>query len=170
MLCRLNRYYFANKGPSSQSYGFSIVHAFHPVMYGCKSWTIKKQTKKTKTKTWASKNWCFWTVVLENTLESPLDCREIQPVNPKENQTWIFIGRTGAEAEASILWSLDAKNWLIGKDPDAGKDWGWEEKGMTGWDGWIASRTQWTWKVKVKVKSLTLSSEVVSDSLQPCGL
>ena len=87
---------------------------------------------------WVLKNWCFWTVVLENTLESPLDCKEIQPVYPKGNQSWIFIGRTEAEAEAPILWPPDVKNWLIGKDPDAGKDWGQEEKGtiedeMAGW-------------------------------------
>ena len=81
---------------------------------------------------WVPKNRCFWTVVLEKTLESPLDCKEIQPVNPKGNQSWIFIGRTDAEAEALILWPPDKKNWLIWKDPDAGKDWRWEEKGMTG--------------------------------------
>ena len=76
-------------------------------------------------------NWYFWTVVLETTLESPLDCKEIQSVYPKENQSWMFIGRTDAEAETPILWPPDAKSWLIGKDPDAGKDWRWEEKGMT---------------------------------------
>ena len=81
--------------------------------------------------TWALKNWCFWTVVFEKTLEDPLDSKEIQPVHPKENQSWIFIGRTDAEAETLILWPLDGKNWLIGKDPDAGKDWRWEEKGTT---------------------------------------
>ena len=80
---------------------------------------------------WAPKNWCFWTVVLEKTLESPLDCKEIQPVNPKGNQSWICIGRTDAEAETPVLWPPDVKSWLIGKDPDAGKDWGQEEKGMT---------------------------------------
>ena len=79
----------------------------------------------------APKNWCFWTVVLEKTLESPLDSNEIKPVNPKGNQFWIFIGSTDTEAEAPILWPLDAKSWFIGKDPDAGKDWRWEEKGMT---------------------------------------
>ena len=79
---------------------------------------------------WAPKNWCFWTVVLEKTLESPLDCKEIQPVHPKGNQSWIFIERTDAEAETPILWPPGAKNWLLGKDPDAGKDWRWEEKGM----------------------------------------
>ena len=80
---------------------------------------------------WALKNWCFWTVVLEKTLESPLDCREIQPVHPKGDQFWVFIGRTDVEAETPVLWPLDAKSWLIWKDPDAGKDWGQEEKGMT---------------------------------------
>ena len=79
---------------------------------------------------WVRKNWCFWTVVLEKTLESPLDCREIQPVNPKGNQSWIFIGRTDAEAETPVLWP-DVKNWLIWKDPDAGKYWMQEEKGTT---------------------------------------
>ena len=97
------------------------------------SWTIKS---------WVLKNWCFWTVVLEKTLESPLDYKEIQAVDPKGNQSWIFIGRTDAEPEAPILWPPDAKNWLVGKDPDAGKDWRQEEKGMTedemvGWHHWI---------------------------------
>ena len=95
---------------------------------------------------WALKNWCFWTVVLEKTLESPLDCKEIQPVHPEGNQSWVFIGRTDAEAESPILWSPDAKNWLIWKDPDAGKDWRQEEKGdARGWDGWMASPTHWVW-------------------------
>ena len=80
---------------------------------------------------WASKNWCFWVVVLENTLQSPLDCKELKSVNPKRNQFLIFIGRTDAEAEAAILWPPDVKNWLIGKDPDAGKHWRQEEKGIT---------------------------------------
>ena len=88
---------------------------------------------------------CFRTVVLEKTLESPLDSKEIKPVNPKGNQPWIFIGRTDAEAEAPILWPPDAKNLFIGKDPDAGKDWRQEEKGETGWDVWMASPTQWIW-------------------------
>ena len=91
---------------------------------------------------WAPKNWCFWTVVLEKTLESPLDCTEIKPVNSKGDQSWIFIGRTDAEAEAPILWPPAAKSWLIGKDPDAWKDWRWKEKGMTedemvGWHHWL---------------------------------
>ena len=91
---------------------------------------------------WALKNWCFWTVVLEKTLESPLDCKEIQPVHPKGDQSWVFIGRTDAEVETPILWPPDAKSWLIGKDPDAWKDWGQEEKGtteneMAGWHHWL---------------------------------
>ena len=103
---------------------------FPVVMYGCESWTIKKAR--------VSKNWCFWTVVLEKTLESPLDCKEIQPVHPKWNQSWMFIGRTDAEAETLILWPPDSNNWLIGKDPDAGQDWRQEEKGTTvvGWHHW----------------------------------
>ena len=94
---------------------------------------------------WLLKHRYFWTVALEKTLESPLDCKEIQPVYPKGNQSWIFTGRTDVEAETPILWPPDAKSQLTGKDPDAGKDWGWEEKGTTGWDGWVASSTQWTW-------------------------
>ena len=91
---------------------------------------------------WAPKIWCFWAVVLEKTLESPLDSKEIKPVNPKENQSWIFIGRTGAESEVLILWPPDVKSWLISKDPDAGKDWRQDEKGMTedemvGWHHWL---------------------------------
>ena len=91
---------------------------------------------------WAQKNWCFWTVVLEKTLESPLDCKEIKSVNPKGNQPWIFIGRTDAETQTPVLWPPVAKNWLLGKDPDAGNDWRQEEKGMTedemvGWHHWL---------------------------------
>ena len=91
---------------------------------------------------WALKNWCFWTVVLEKTLESPLDCKEIQPVHSKGNQSWIFIERTDAKAETTTLWPPDANRWLIWKDPDAGKDWGQEEKGTTedetvGWHNWL---------------------------------
>ena len=97
---------------------------FPVVMYGCESRTVKKAEHP--------KNWCFWTVVLEKTLESPLDFKEIQPVHSKGNQSWIFIGRKlQFEAETPILWPPDVKNWLIGKDPDAGKDWRQEEKGMT---------------------------------------
>ena len=94
---------------------------------------------------WVRKNWCFWTVVLDKTLESPLDCKEIQPVHPKGNQPWILIGRTDAEAEAPILWPPDGKKWLIGKHPDAGKDWRGGEGDNRGWDGWMASLTRWTW-------------------------
>ena len=111
------RQYFANIGPSSQSYGFSSNHA----------WMWELDYKES----WALKNWCFWIVVLKKTLESPLDCKEIQPVNPTGNQSWILIGRIGAEAETPILWPPDAKNWVIGKDPDAGKDWRLEEKSIT---------------------------------------
>ena len=93
---------------------------------------------------WVLKTWCFWSVVLEKTLESPLDCKEIQPVHPKGGQSWVFIGRTDVEAETPILWPPDVKRWLIWKDPDAGKDWGQEEKGMRGWDGWMALPTRWT--------------------------
>ena len=121
------RHYFSNKGPSSQSYGFSSSHA----------WMRELGYKES----WATKNWCFWTVVLEKTLESPLDCKEIQPVHPKGNRFWIFIGRTDAEAEAPILWPLDGKNWLTGKDPDAGKDLkaggvGDNTGEMVGWHHW----------------------------------
>ena len=111
------RHYFANKGPSSQGYGFSSSHV----------WMRELDYKES----WALKNWYFSTVVLEKTLESPLDCKEIEPVHPKGNQSWIFIGRTDAEAESLILWPPDSKNWLIWKYPDAGKDWKQEEKGST---------------------------------------
>ena len=93
---------------------------------------------------WVPKNWCFWTVALEKTLESPLDCKEIQPVHPKGDQSWVFIGRTNVEAQAPILWPPDAKSWLIGKDPDAGKDWEQEEKGMTE-DEMVGWHHRWTW-------------------------
>ena len=107
---------FSDKGPYSQSLGFSSSHV----------WMWELDYKES----WAPKNGCFWTVVLEKTLESSLDSKEIQPVHPKGNQPWIFMGRTDAEAETPILWP-DAKNWLIWKDPDAGKDWRQEEKGTT---------------------------------------
>ena len=108
-------HHFANKDPYSQNYGFSSSHV--------QMWELDPKEG------WAQKNLCFWTVVLEKTLESPLDSKEIKPVNPKGNQPWIFIGRTDAEAEFPILWPPDAKSELIRKDPDAGKDWGQEEKG-----------------------------------------
>ena len=111
---------------------------FPVIMYGC---------ELDYKESWTRKNWCFWTVVLEKMLESPLDSKEIQLVNPKENQSWISIGRTDAEAETPILWLPDTKNWLNGKDPDAGKDWRQEEKGTTEDEmvGWMASPTWWTW-------------------------
>ena len=117
-----------NKGPSSQSYDFSSSHV----------WIWELDYKES----WATKNWCFWTVVLEKTLESALDSKGIQPVHPKGNQSWIFIGRTDAEAEAPIFWLPDAENWLIRKDPDDGKDWREEEKGttedeMVEWHQWL---------------------------------
>ena len=114
-LIKKQRHYFANKGPSSQSYCFSISCV----------WMWELDYKES----WAPKNWCFWTVMLEKTLESPLDCKEIKPVNPKGNQSWIFIGRTDVEAETPILWLPDGKNWLIWKDPNAGKDWGGRRRG-----------------------------------------
>ena len=122
------RHDFANKHLSSQDYGFSSSQI----------WMWELDYKEG----WALKNWCFWTVVLEKILESPLDCKEIQPVHPKGNQSWIFIGRTNVEAETPTLWQPDAKSRLISKDPDAGKDWGQEEKGMTedemvGWHHWL---------------------------------
>ena len=126
------RHYFVNKGPSSQGYSFSSGHV----------WMWELDYKES----WVLKNWCFWTVVLEKTLQSPLDCEEIQPVHPKGDQSWVFIGSTDVEAETPILWPSDAKSWLIWKDPD-----GWErlkacgEGDDRGWDGWMASLTQWTW-------------------------
>ena len=111
------RHYFTNKGPSSQSSVFSSSHV--------QMWEMDYK------ESWAPKNWCFWTMMLKKTPESPLDCKQIQPVHPKGNQSWIFIRRTDAEAETPILWPHDAKNWLIGKDPDAGKDWRQDEKGTT---------------------------------------
>ena len=122
------RHYFANKALSSQSYGFSSSHV-------C-MWKFDYK------ESWAPKNWCFWTVVLEKTLESRLDCKEIQPVHPKGDQSWLFIGRTDVETETPILWLPDVKSWLIWKDPDAGKDWRQEKKGTTEdekvwWHHWL---------------------------------
>ena len=130
------RRYFANKGLSSQSYGFSSSHVWY------ESWTIKKA--------WVPKNWCFWTVVLAKTLESPLDCKEIQPVHPKGDQSWVFFVKNDVKAETPVLWSPHVKNWLIGKDSDAGRHWRQEEKGMTedemaGWHHWLDGReSEWT--------------------------
>ena len=111
------RHCFAHKGLSSQGYGFSSSQV----------WMWELDYKKG----WAPKNWCFWTVVLEKILESYLDCEEIEPVSPKGSQSWLFFGRTDTEAETPILWPPDVKSWCIWKDPDSGKDWKWEEKGMT---------------------------------------
>ena len=117
------RHYFAKKRSSSQNYDLSSCHV--------RMWEFGHK------ESWVLKNWSFWTVVLEKTLESRLDCKEIQPVHPKGNRSWISIGRTDAEAETPILWPPDAKNWLIGKDPDAGKDWRREKRTtqdeMVGW-------------------------------------
>ena len=122
------RHYFANKGPSSQSYGFSSRHV----------WMWELDYKES----WAPMNWCFWTVVLKKTLESPLDSKEIKSVNLKGNQSWMFIGRINVEAETPVLWPPDVKNWFLRKAPDAGKDWRQEEKEMTedemiGWHHWL---------------------------------
>ena len=123
------RHHIANKGPYSQSCSFSSSHVWMWDLDPKEGWELKK--------------WCFQTVLLEKTLDSPLDSKEIKQVNYKENQPWIFIGRTDAEAEASILWLPDGKSWLIGKFPDAGQDWGQEEKGetedeMIGWHHWLS--------------------------------
>ena len=112
-----NRHYSTNKGPSSQNFVFSSSHV----------WLWEVDYKES----WALKNWCFWTVVLEKTLESSFDCKEIQPVHPKGDQSWVFIGRTDAKAETPILWPPHAKSWLFGKYSDAVKDWRQEEKGTT---------------------------------------
>ena len=130
------RHYFTNEGPSSQSYGFSSGHV----------WMLELDCEKS----WTPKNWCFWIVVLEKTLQSPLDCKEIQPVHFKEDQSWVFFGRTDAKAETPVLWPPHAKSWLFGKDPDAGSDWGQEEKGttedeMAGWHHWLDGHEfEWT--------------------------
>ena len=128
--------YFANKGPSSQGYGFSCGHV----------WMSELDCEES----WAPKNWCFWTVVLEKNLENPLDCKEIQPVHSKEDQPWDFFGGNEAKAETPVLWPPHVKSWLIGKDSDAQRDWGQEEKGMTedemaGWHHWLDGReSEWT--------------------------
>ena len=130
------RHYFANKGPSSQGYGFSSGHVWIREL-DCEESCVPK-------------NGCFWTVVLEKTLESPLDCKEIQPVHSKGDQPWVFFERNDAKAETPVLWPPHAKSWLIGKDSDAGRDWRQEEKGtiedeMTGWHHWLNGREfEWT--------------------------
>ena len=125
------RYHFADKGPCSQSYGFCSSHAW--------MWELDHKED------WAPKNWFFQIVILEKTLEGPLDCKESQPVNPKGNQHWMFIGWTNAEAESLLLWPPDVKSRLIGKYHDVGKDWRQKEKGTTA-VGWHQTHvTQWTW-------------------------
>ena len=115
----------------SQGYGFSCGHVW--------MWELDCEEG------WVPKNWCFWTVVLEKTLESPLDFKEIQPVHSKGDQSWMFIGRNDTKDKIPVLWPPHAKSWLIGKDSDAGRDWGQEEKRTTGWDCCMASPTLWTW-------------------------
>ena len=124
-------YYFADKGPYSQGYSFSRSHV--------RTWELDHKEG------WTPKNWCFWIVVLRKTLESPLDCKKIKSVNPKGNQSSLFIRKTDAEAEAPILWPPDAKNWLTGKNPDAGRLKAGGEGDNRGWNGWMASPTWWTW-------------------------
>ena len=144
------RYYFADKGLSSESYGFSIHTSYIICIHTSYVWMWELDHKEGR----VPKNWYFWTVVLEKTLESPLDCKEIKPINPKRNQFWIFIGRTDVEAETATLWSHDAKNWLIGKD------WCWErlkagegmtEDEMVAWHHWLewwTSSGSWWWTGK----------------------
>ena len=116
-LLSCNEYYFANKGPSSQGYGFSSGHVW--------MWELDCE------ESWEPKNWCFWTVVLEKTLESPLDCKEIQPVHSERDQSWVFSERADAKTETPVLWPPHVKSWLIGQASDAGRDWGQEENGTT---------------------------------------
>ena len=130
------RHYFANKGPSSQGYGFSSSHVW--------MWELDCE------ESWVPKNWCFWTVVLEKTLESPLDFKEIQPVHSRGDWSWVFFGRNEAKAETPLLWPPHVKSWLIGKDSDAGRDWRQVEKGttedeMAGWHHGLDERkSEWT--------------------------
>ena len=123
------RHYLADKNPFSQSYHFSISHV----------WMWELDYKESL----APKNWCFWSVVLEKTLESPLDCKEIQPVHPKGDQSWAFFGRNDAKAETPVLWPPHATSWLIRKDSDVGRDWGQEKKGTT--EDEMVSPTRWMW-------------------------
>ena len=132
---------FATKGLSGQGYGFSSSHVW--------MWELDCE------ESWVPKNWCFWTVVFEKTLESPLDCKEIQPVHSKGDQPWVFFGRNDAKVETPVLWPPHPKSWLIGKDSDAGRDWGQEKKGttedeMAGWHHWLDGHEfEWTLRVGV---------------------
>ena len=130
-ILKKQRHYLADSGPNSKNYDFSSRHVW--------MWELDHKEG------WQPKNRCFWTVVLEKILESPLDCKEIQPVHPKGNQPWIYIGKINAEAEAPIFWPPKAKSQLIRKYPDAGNYWREEEKGERGWDGWMASLIHGTW-------------------------
>ena len=137
------RHHFGNKGPYSQSYGFYSGHV----------WMWKLDHKEG----WALKNWCFQIVVLEKTLGSPLDCKEVNLINPKGSQPWIFIGKTDSEAEVPIIWPPDAKNWLIRRDSDAGKDWGQEEKGTK--EGEVVG-----WQHRLNEHEFVQIQEIVKDS------
>ena len=152
---KMQRHYFFNKGPSSQGCGFSSGHVW--------MWELNYK------ESWEQKNWCFWTVVLEKILESLLDCKEIQPVHPKGDQSWVFIGRTDVEAETPTLWPPDGKSWVIGKDPDAGKDWE-QEKGstedeMAGWHHWLDGLDREAWRAAVH--GFTKSQTRLSDWTEP---
>ena len=146
------RHYFANKGRSSQGYGFSSSQV----------WMWELDYKES----WEPKNWWFWNMVLEKTLDSPLDSKEVHPIHPKGNQSWIFIGRTDAEVETPILWPPDTKNWLIGKTLMLGKIEGRRRRGRQTWDGWMALLTRWTW-VWVSSKSWWWTGK--PGMLQPIG-
>ena len=135
-ILKKQRHYFANKGPFRQTCGFSSSHVWIWQLCYKESWVLK--------------NWCFWTLVLEKTFESPLDCKEIQPVHSEGDQPWDFFGGNDAKAETPVLWPPHVKSWLTGKDSDAGRDWGQEEKRtteneMAGWHHWLDGReSEWT--------------------------